>query len=127
MAIEESKDFATYTFDDLMEFFQSPEVRINKMEEKVKEKFFQAKGEGAKTKIKEPNMAEIKEVNIARIISMEKVGVWTKNLIKIFRVLITRNLGMLRPLVNITINKQTMWRRPVKMVGCFWPTQAPMM
>ena len=42
--VEESKDFSTYSFDELMCFLLAHEVRINKHEEKIKEKAFQVRG-----------------------------------------------------------------------------------
>lgn len=47
VAIEESKDLTTYTFDELMCSLLAHEERNNKYEEKVEEKAFQIKGESS--------------------------------------------------------------------------------
>ncbi|KAH1098416.1 hypothetical protein J1N35_015337 [Gossypium stocksii] len=44
-AIEESKDLETFTFDELIGSLQSHEARLNKSEEKTKDKAFHVKGE----------------------------------------------------------------------------------
>ena len=44
-AIEESKDLATYTFDELMGSLQTHEARLSRSEEKSEEKAFYTKGE----------------------------------------------------------------------------------
>ncbi|KAF7816710.1 rust resistance kinase Lr10-like [Senna tora] len=49
-AIEESKDFATYSFDDLMGSLQAHEDRLNKSSTRIEEKAFQVKGESSHTK-----------------------------------------------------------------------------
>ncbi|KAG8655168.1 hypothetical protein MANES_04G012950v8 [Manihot esculenta] len=46
-AIEESKDLATYSFDELMGSLQSYEARLCKSDEKNEEKVFHVKGEAA--------------------------------------------------------------------------------
>ncbi|XP_058002045.1 uncharacterized protein LOC131179345 [Hevea brasiliensis] len=47
-AIEESKDLATYSFDELMGSLQSHEARLNRANEKNDEKAFQVMGESFK-------------------------------------------------------------------------------
>ncbi|KAF7832387.1 Retrovirus-related Pol polyprotein from transposon TNT 1-94 [Senna tora] len=49
-AIEESEDFTTYSFDDLMGSLQAHEDRLNKSSTRIEEKAFQVKGESSHTK-----------------------------------------------------------------------------
>ncbi|KAK9003653.1 hypothetical protein V6N11_084288 [Hibiscus sabdariffa] len=48
IAIEETKDFSTYTFDELMSYLISHEARINRSHENSEEKAFQVKEEFSK-------------------------------------------------------------------------------
>ncbi|XP_012465991.1 uncharacterized protein LOC105784644 [Gossypium raimondii] len=47
-AIEESKDLATYSFDELQGSLQSHEARLNRTNEEFDEKAFQVMGESSK-------------------------------------------------------------------------------
>lgn len=46
VAIKESNNLSTYSFDELMGPLQSHEAQTNRMEDRNEEKAFQAKGEG---------------------------------------------------------------------------------